>query len=759
MERRPGFLGAVARTTSFVLMVGFAASMAVARPLPPQTNSPNQVIDLRECAWRGSDGASASRRGELLEIKVRTLVRPAPRTVSCSVHLSGNEPKIVEGFNHGAVTEDGWTFVFERRDGSLAHLYHGSQEGRFRFRVPSAWSHDPDIRVLIGIPGDNPGYLHLSLLELRAAPDIPATAPQPLAPLSGDSPTPAATDFFWSTSSLAAVSAYDFECRGAGGPNERLRLPAYFESDADRVSPPEWLAPGHRAWRVRAINLRGVPGPWSAWTAFDVLRPSPLRAPDLAPSARHPLFLMDLGGSDPPDVWREIPPDIRGHLLLRTGGSVRAIQKMLVATETNQIPIALQVNGPHDIIAGHWDRLPLVLVRQWAEQYPNLKAFYICEQAVQGGIHNAEVRDYLRRLIAIGGETGRPVIWADANWGRNVWLDVVADSNFSRFLRDNPGYAFPVWKMNGGFVPYLAPAGLLGLWLDHSVTEWGVQPESWYWVEAGFRQLGVQGDYKEGVRTAAPTVLFQQLALLGASAGATIYSFEPGGDLLSGGLGRGDALQTIFVPLARLLLDSAIPSGEQVRNAVFQWRRVQSSDLVFRKNYSATLHHLFARTLGIGYPFEAIPESGACYWIPFVDDAFPLATGRRGTGQTSREASCRTPAIGRAAVFRVGQFVFVFNSQVNWRKDQQFSFHTSWLHCSGVLGLGGWLEAKETNPGEVRLWFYARRGMRTALDFQPAVIWRPAEGGPPDWSPRPISHREFVAGTAPDEIVVRRAGE
>jgi len=196
-----------------------------------------------------------------------------------------------------------------------------------------------------------------------------------------------------------------------------------------------------------------------------------------------------------------------------------------------------------------------------------------------------------------------------------------------------------------------------------------------------------------------------------------------------------------------------------MRGAVFQWHRVQSGDLAFGKDYSAALHRLFARTLGIDYPFEAIPESGACYWIPFVNVSFSRAAGSRGTGETSKEAPCSAPVADRAAVFRVGRLAFVFNSQVNWRKDQRFSFRLSELHCSGVLGLNGWMEAKEGNPGEVQLWFYARRGARIVLDFHSAVFWKPAGGVAANWSAAPVTRQEFITGRGPDEILVRRAGE
>ncbi len=718
-----------------------------------------RTVDLRSCHWQPSSAVRTLRLATRLEIRVRALAHPAARQITCWVKLPAATPEIIEGINHGAVTEAGWTFAFQfpgRRRMRL--MYHGSQEGRFRFPVPRRAASGGRIGIVIGIPGDNPGYVRLPVLRLEPASTATPPAPIPLSPQPGDTLTPAATDFYWQAAAASTTAAYQLEWRRIQGATASLRLPAYFESDAMRGSPPHRLRPGRYAWRVRAISLTGNPGPWPRWTDFRIQPPARWRPPDLAPSAAHPLFLIDFEAGDPRSAWRGFPPDIRPHLLLRVGGSIPAIEAMLTAAQADNIPIALQVNGPHDIIAGRWDRLPLARLLAWARKFPTLKAFYICEQAVQGGIRNREVRQYLLRLIALGAETGRPVIWADANWGRNVWLDASADRDFSLFLRRHRGYLFPLWKMNGGFEPYLAPAGLLGLWLSGTVSEWGVQPESWYWVEAGFRRLGWQGDYKQGLRTDAPAMIFQPLALLGASAGAAVYSFEPGSDLLAGGLGDAHARRHVFIPLARLLLAGTIPSKMDVRRALRWVHRIDARDLAFRKSYRRRLRTLFRQTLGIAYPFEEVPESGSCYWIPFVS---PSAFR---SWHTRPHRGCPPPQPGRAAIFRAGHTVFVLNSRLNWNEPQRFQIALGPFGLAGKLGVDGWLVARSLGTAQTdrglrprhtaaALWFSARRGAPVRLAFQPGIFWK-AAGEP--WSRRPVAHLDFVAGAAPREILIQQ---
>jgi len=677
---------------------------------------------LTGCAWQASDGAQLLAHGNDLEIRVRDLPQPAPRTVECWVPLPGDREMQVSGKHRGAVTESGWTFSFERATGVRRQLYRGTQEGTLAFPVPLSWEHDKRIGVVIGIPGDNPGYLKLQDLGLEPVSAALPPAPQVVSPAEDQEVTPTAADFLWSYVSPDSVAAYDIEWQRGGEKSERVRTASYFPTQAQGFWPAHWLSPGDYTWKVRAVNAIGAAGPWSKTLHFVVHAAAASRSPDLLPSAQRPVFLIDLEAADPTPQWNALPPDARSHLTFRIGGPLEHIEGTLAAAQRAGIPIALQVNGPHDIIAGRWDRLPLARLARWASQYSTLKAFYICEQAVQGGIANPEVKSYLERLISLGAEQGRPVFWADANWGRNVWLEPEADQDFSRFLRAHRGYVYPLWKMNGGDEPYLAASGLLGLWLSDTVAAWGVQPESFYWTEAGFRTLGVQDEYKEGVRQDAPPVIFQELALLGASAGAEVYSFEPGPDLLVANSGRN--VDAVLAPLIRMLCDAVVPDQHEVRVAIAKEHTLEPADLVFRENYTPAIQRLFSSTLGITYPFEMVPASGACYWIPFLPAEAAAKVRHSTPGDSS--ATCRPPTAGHAAVFRAGRTVFILNSRVNWPEDQSFSLNLAGTRARGTLGTNGWVVEKREDLDAADLWFFARPGSRLVMTFDQPVRWRPA---------------------------------
>lgn len=630
---------------------------------------------------------------------------------------------VAEGMHRGAVTETGWIFAFVRASGERRELNHSSQEGAFAFPVPASWEHDKNVSIFIGIPGDNPGYLRLQNLRLQPASDVLPSAPQPVSPEDGQEVTPPAADFLWSAPRAGQVSGYDLEWQCGDEKNQTAHIAAYFLSDAQGAWPTHWLSPGQYSWKVRALNPSGKSGPWSKVMHF-IVRPEVARqAPDVIPNPKHPLFLVDLETNDPGSAWKLLPADVRSHLAIRMGGSLEQIQHTLEQAQKEGIPIALQVNGPHDIIAGRWDRVPLARLAQWAHQYSELKAFYICEQEVQGGIENPAVKSYLERLIDLGSEVGRPVCWADANWGGNIWLDVVADKDFMRFLNTHYGYLYPLWKMNGGFEPYLAPAGLLGLWLTRTVAAWGVQAESWYWTEAGFTTLGVQSRYKEGVQADAPPVIFQELALLGASAGAEIYSFEPGTDFF--GPDSHQNLNTILIPLIRMLAGSVIPNRHEVQTAVTQQRILEPADLVFRNHYTDSMHQFFSHTLGITYPYEMVPESGNCYWIPFVPKAAAMAARHhQADSPSATPGSCSPPIAGDAAVFKVGKTDVIFNSRVNWSEEESFSLRLAGAVMSGKLGVNGWVVVFRENTEEARLCFFARPDARLVLEFNRPVAWQ-----------------------------------
>lgn len=729
--------------------------------------------DLTGCAWHSSPGAHLTVHGGDMELRVSSLPQPEPRTIECWVPLPGNQEMVVSGKHRGAVTEVGWTFAFERMNGGRRELHRGTQEGTFAFPVPPSWQNDPRIGVLIGIPGDNPGYLRLQDVHLEAASHGLPAAPQPLSPEDGQEVTPAAADFLWLSPPPALVSGYDLEWQRRAEKPERMHVAAYFISDAQGAWPRRWLTPGSYSWRVRALNPGGAPGPWSKTMQFAVRAEKANQTPDIIPSPKRPVFLIDLETSDPGSVWMRVPADVRTRLIIRIGGSPDQIDHTLAVAQRIGIPIALQVNGPHDIIAGRWDRVPLARLARWVRQYPVLKAFYICEQEVQGGIKNPEVKTYLERLIALGAEEGRPVCWADANWGRNIWLDVEASQDFTRFLRAHRGYFYPLWKMNGGFEPYLAPAGLIGLWLSDNVAAWGVQPESWYWTEAGFGTLGVQHDYKEGERTDAPPVVFQELALLGASAGAEIYSFEPGTDLVGTDSGRN--LETILIPLIRMLTDSVIPDVHEVQAAVVKEHVLEPADLVFRKDYTASMRQFFSNTLGMTYPFEMVPESGRCYWIPFVPKGVTAAPafGNQTDAASPPSKTCGPPVRSDAAVFGVGKTAFVFDSRLNWPEEERFSLSLAGTHVNGKLGVNGWVVAWGEDGNEAHVWFFARRDAGLVMDFDTPVLWKRVQDNdndpssapttkneaeqPAAWS-GPVSHIELRAETRPWDILIRRSG-
>jgi hypothetical protein len=720
--------------------------------------SQNPAGNLAQCAWTTSEGARLTARGNEIDLVVSTLPEAAPRAAVCWAALPGSGPMIVHGLHHGAVTETGWTFAFERSNAERVDLYRGSQEREFAFPIPAGWEHDKRIGIVIGIPGDNPGYLHLRDLRLQPSSNASLANPELVSPTEGQEVTAPAADFLWSCPQPGQVAGYDLEWRPGGGDPQKVHVAAYFTSDAQGYWPHEWLSPGIYSWRVRAQNLAGSYGPWSEMKHFVAGNKAPAQPLVVTPSATRPVTILNLPYDDVKGAWSLVPADLRSSFLFRTGGARPYIAQILSAAQEAEAPIALQTNGPHNIIAGRWDRVPLAMLEQWAHHYSSLKAFYICEQQVQGGMNNPEVADYLERLMALGAETGRPVFWADANWGKNIWLEVEAHQEFMDFMKKHYGYVFPLWKMNGGDAIYLAPAGLLGLWLSHIVAGWGAQPESYYWTEAGFTTIGKQLDYKEGVRTDAPTVLFQQLALLGASAGAQVYSFEPANDYWDPRPPHADLVNLIW-PLFRMLDDAVVPNLAEVQAATVEQHVLDSADLDFRCEYTRPVKQLFSRTLGIAYPSEMVPESGSCYWIPFMPSGSEVPRG---------EPPCPPPASGKAAVFKAGRSTFVFNSRVNWNEEQSFSLNIAGTNATGELGTNGWVTLREGSNHQARLWFFARHGSYLVIDFDRPVTWRRLDdaisrspnGVSPDrplsWS-GPVQHLDFAADQNTWDIAIRLA--
>ncbi len=82
---------------------------------------------------------------------------------------------------------------------------------------------------------------------------------------------------------------------------------------------------------------------------------------------------------------------------------------------------------------------------------------------------------------------------------------------------------FPVWEAVEANMLYPAYSSILGLYLTKTVEQWGVNPQTWLWKNAGFGKRGEFNPYNKGFREETPDSFYTGLLMFGAMSGASVF--------------------------------------------------------------------------------------------------------------------------------------------------------------------------------------------------------------------------------------------
>ncbi len=567
-------------------------------------------------------------------------------------------------------------------------------------------------------------------------PAAPPPAPGLVAPADGAVLSPNALHF-----SLAqAPNAVDYELQVSrqrdftGAWSARVtppyladRLPYLPDDDAPRGA-------GQWFWRARAISIGGRAGPWTRAHGYTVQESAGPRPPVLAPSPEEPLFVLMADRRTMLARWEALPVEVRRHTVFRVEDlPTESLAVTVELAQRHGIPVVVQTSGPHDYYGPVSARIPLSDVDAWFRRFPVVKGVYICEQAFRVTPEGKRTMlAYARRLLALAAEHGRLVVWADAHWTRNLWIDAGLDAPLVAAMRRYGRYFVPVVKMNGALTPHSALDAALGLWLAGFAAGWGVQPEHWYWYEAGLGAPGRQQWHKEGVMADFPPTFYGQLALLGLAGGASVYSFEPGTDEWNAEGGLTPTARGVVMPLLEELATRRwVPDRTEVMGGVRAVYVADSADSPWALDYG-TLRPVYAAAYGESHPFAIIPRVSRYGRIPIVPRSTPpevlasfrarLRAGVPATVAESRrllDALYPARAEGDAWMVRLPRGVAVMNGHENQDIEQSFAVALDGpvQRLSGRLGLNSYLILRQ-EEGDVRLHANARAGRALALDLQ-----------------------------------------
>lgn len=425
-------------------------------------------------------------------------------------------------------------------------------------------------------------------------------------------------------------------------------------------------------------------------------------------SAEHPLLIF--AAPDPNDedfsgypvqvaaAWEALPESIRPYSILKIesgpGTMIERHQRMrTMLSEITSVPLVLEIadGNPASLYA-------LGALEELLNQYPNVRGVHAAgltfnEYYEFGDMDPLGLPHQVRWLvnaIEVAARNDRIItIELDGlNWPRvmsNTWCEPLYEA-----IRRNRDHVLPLVPTTG---PHLisAMASLMGLWLEGSVSHWGIAPTSQWYREARFISPGVFGNAKDD--SAMPPFLYRAMILNGAMTGAAVLHFDDAEDLVYG-LRRYNWDQAILPTLEEILDHGYIARQDLVQRKARVAYRLASARTSrdFHRNLADIdaefdAGNLLRGAYGLERPGQ-IPElilnSGLFYWVPIVSATGPpdlpqfeqvVSPGEMNSPQNWTElldAHYKPDGFGTAFVTRVGRGIFVMNTSENDFDEQTF---------------------------------------------------------------------------------------
>jgi hypothetical protein len=330
--------------------------------------------------------------------------------------------------------------------------------------------------------------------------------------------------------------------------------------------------------------------------------------------------------------WHEFDDDIKPSVTFQIDGlardNFRRNEVLLPHMEREGVPITLQVQTNNSNVD---DTVPFDMVRRFVDTYSCINGLQIVESTVRtyvghgGGPEYTMGRNarYARDIIRLAGEYGLFMSWQHMT--ENIAAIGCSIDNEALFdtVCEYGDYVIPTHEMNCETSKYIDHLSAMGMWLSGATARWGVEPQSWYWHDAGYN---TPGSFQPPTLD-MPSGMYAIMMLLGASAGATVYSIEPGPDIWAP---RGSLLEPVF---RRLIKERLIPSRREVVESMpiayhlprcekpVDFHRI-SEDLDFDRNEGK----LIRATYGVfdrARDAEAIPNTPRYGWIPVLPTKTP----------------------------------------------------------------------------------------------------------------------------------------
>jgi len=285
-------------------------------------------------------------------------------------------------------------------------------------------------------------------------------------------------------------------------------------------------------------------------------------------------------------------------------------------------------------------------------------------------------------------------------------------------FREHRQNVVPLWKMNCGQVPLSIHGAVLGYWAAGLVDQFGVEPEDWYWFEAGFGGLGeASGRLNGGDHEKLPPTMWGQMLLLGLASGASCFCLEPYTGIWRYGHPdqTTEAWSRVVKPLLRAVVaHRLVPDRETALADVRIAVQTAPALPAFGDDYGE-LKPLYETLYGIRHFAELIPDTGRYGIVPLLP---PLAESAGLPAGMRRVSVSKLPdaaavhaafdplypptARGDAFVRVAGDSLVVMNSRENEDITQHFELSPGvegLATLSGALGPHAYVVGKREHGG------------------------------------------------------------
>jgi hypothetical protein len=622
-----------------------------------------------------------------------------------------------------------WTVQVSGRAGSAPARYNllsTKEEGEWLlpFKQDKGWSGQMEVNLTLDMKGRLNDWIVFDCFRIVHLTDKVPAPPRSLAPSKDIELRNFAVQFIWQQVPNAVAYEIQFSQTPDFAIHQSQIVNVPFFADRLWFLPEKDFAAWKWHWRVRGINKNRQTGEWSLIRTFNISDRFDPTPPERNIARDAPLIILHCDPAALVENWKSLDSELKLYTYLRIEAlRFKELIKACESAEKSNVPILIQVSGPHDFYGPLSSRISLSEIEGIFQKYKMVKGAFICEQACQyDGLDNPAVASYLARLIKLAAHYGKLTVWADAHWGRYQWLDVYKNEallSAIELCRDN---FVPVWKMNCGVTAYSVHSALLGLWLSGQVKNWGVEPEKWYWFEAGLHDLGQQKWFKEGATEKMPPVFYGQMFLLGVASGASVYVIEPPNAIWEKPGQFAFTWQNSLKPLIHLILkEKIIPDKETVQSLVkyaiafnrlpvWQWDYDRDLAFFYRKAYKpATVFDVLPKTNNYFVPVFA--PAGAD--TPFLAAEFDVKEKTDSATLLIRKEGVIIPASSSVALvvqYHNNRIVMNTDENTDSRQDYEVTLSGDFKFLSGVVETNGYLIVRQVSPTTIGIRLFGRAG-------------------------------------------------